>query len=297
MARAKIPVLLFPLNTVRRLGKRLRGLGENLVKLQPKLGETLAKIEIEVEPEEYAAASFVSSFVYGLLFFAVAMAALLIRGAEQEPLYLSIMLGVAMWVVFYLLHMIYPAIELKKISVKESRDLLFALREMTMGVKSGVPLFSTVRNVGNADYGYVSQDFRWVTQQIESGVPEREALKLLAVKTESEYLKRAVWQLVNAMESGAGMGDALAGIVSSAEEYIYRDIKNYSSNLNFLMLIYMLVAVVVPSLGVTFLVLLSAFGDLGVTIESILMLIGISAAIQIAMIGYMSTTRPEVFGG
>ena len=190
-----------------------------------------------------------------------------------------------------------PTIILKKIAVKESRDLLFALREIMMTVKSGVPLFTAMRNVGGADYGYVSQDFRWVAQQIESGVSERDALKNLAIRTESEYLKRALWQVVNAMESGAAMGNALSGIVESAEEYIYRDIKNYTSNLNFLILIYMLVAVVVPSLGVTFLVLLSAFGSLGVSVESVLVLIVASALMQIAMIGYMSTTRPEIFGG
>lgn len=241
--------------------------------------------------------SLISSFIYGLLIFAVALAATWFRGTVEQPLLLSVGMGLGMWLLFFLLHMIYPSILLKKIAIKESKDLLFALREIMMGVKSGVPLFSAIRNVGNADYGYISQDFRWVTEQIEGGVPEREALKTLAIKTESEYLKRAVWQIVNALESGSAMGSALTGIVESAEGYIYRDIKNYSSNLNFLILIYMLVAVVVPSLGVTFLVLLSAFGNIGVSVGSVLALIGISALAQIAMIGYMSATRPEVFGG
>lgn len=296
MVKARIPVLLLPLKTVRKLGRRLRGLGRLLAKMQPQLGATLSRIEIEVEPEEYAAGSFISSFIYALLFFVLAVALMMGRGAD-DPFLPSIGVGIGIWAVFFLLHMVYPTIILKKIAIKESRDLLFALREIMMSVKSGVPLFSAVRNVGNADYGYISQDFLWVTQQIEGGMPEREAMKNLAIKTESEYLKRALWQMVNALESGAAMGDAVTGIVESAEEYIYRDIKNYSSNLNFLILMYMLVAVVVPSLGVTFMVLLSAFGDLGVSVASVLTLLLLSALVQLAMIGYMSTTRPEIFGG
>jgi hypothetical protein len=103
--------------------------------------------------------------------------------------------------------------------------------------------------------------------------------------------------MVNALESGSSLGGAIGGIVKSVEEYIYREIKNYSANLNFLMLIYMFAAAVLPSMGVTFLVLLSAFSDLGVSVQTVSMLVITSAAIQLAMIGYMSTTRPEIFGG
>jgi hypothetical protein len=45
------------------------------------------------------------------------------------------------------------------------------------------------------------------------------------------------------------------------------------------------------------LVLLSAFSGLGVTIETLGLLVGSSAAMQVIMIGYMSSTRPEIFGG
>jgi hypothetical protein len=78
---------------------------------------------------------------------------------------------------------------------------------------------------------------------------------------------------------------------------MYQDIKNYSSNLNFLMLLYMIVATVVPSLGITFLVLLSAFSGFGVSFTTLLMLLGFSVVVQAIMIGYMSSTRPEIFGG
>lgn len=289
----RIPFLLISFESMKKLGRKFRGLGRAISR--PELGKTLSKIGTDVEPEAYAVGSLFSAFFYGLVFFALSMAVLTLRGVDA--MLFSLAIGVSFWLLFFAIHMIYPSIIMKKIATKESKDLLFALREIMMNVNSGVPLFDSMKNVARANYGYVSQDFEEVVKNIESGVAQRDALKSLALKSESEYMKRAVWQMVNALESGASMGNALFGIVQSLEDYSYREIKDYSTNLNFLMLIYMLAAAVVPSLGITFLVLLSAFSELGVNMNTIAMLIGASAFMQVVLIGYMSATRPEIFGG
>ena len=197
----RIPFLLLSFETMESIGRRFKGLGRILSRVQPNLGEVLSKIGVDIEPEDYAVGSLFSAFLYGILFFAVGMAALSMRGAE--PLSTSVAIGISFWLVFFLLHMIYPAIVMKKIAVKESKDLLFALREIMMDVNSGVPLFDSMKNVASEDYGYVSMEFEWAVKQIEGGVPQRTALKNLALKTESEFMKRALWQIVNAIESGS----------------------------------------------------------------------------------------------
>jgi flagellar protein FlaJ len=298
---SKIPLLLISVKTMRRIGRRFSVIGRPISKLQPKLGEILPKIGVDLPPESYAFGALLSSFVYGLLIFLISYAALYTRQQSTFETTLdpniAFVIGIAFWLIFLLLHLIYPSIILQKIATRESKDLLFALREVMVDVNSGIPLFDSMKNVAESNYGYTSQDFAWVVKQIESGVPEREALKNLALMTESEFMKRAVWQIVNALESGASLSTALPGIVQTLEKHIYDEIKKYSSNLNFLMLLYMLAAAAVPSLGVTFLVLLSAFGDFGVTVETVGLLVAGSALVQIAMIGYMSSTRPEIFGG
>jgi flagellar protein FlaJ len=291
----RIPFLLVPFKSMKKISRRFRGLGKILSKIQPNLGQTLSKIGADIDPGAYAVGSFISAFLYGLTFFILSIILLTFRGVEAVPV--SLVIGTTFWLMFFFIHMVYPKIVMKKIAVKESKDLLFALREIMMDVNSGVPLFDAMKNVAEADYGYVTRDFEWVVKQIESGVPQRTALRSLALKTESEYLKRALWQIVNALETGSSMGNALPGIVQSLEENTYREIKNYSSNLNFLMLIYMLSAAVAPSLGITFLVLLSAFSSMGVTVESVAGLVASSALLQIVLIGYMTSTRPEIFGG
>ncbi|MBU0590882.1 type II secretion system F family protein [Candidatus Micrarchaeota archaeon] len=298
MVKARIPVLLLSFDTVRRLGRRMSGLGKVLTKIMPSLATNLPKLEIDIEPEAYAVGSLVSSFIYGAVFSLIVVVAFLAGESDPENIgNFALGTGIGIWFVFFIMHLIYPSIVVKKVAAQESKDLLFALRELMVDVNSGIPLFWAMNNTANAGYGQVSDDFRLVVQEIESGVSERDALRNLAIKTESEHLKRALWQMVNAIESGATMKGALAGIVDSVEKYTYRTIKNYSSNLSFLMLIYMFAAAVVPSLGVTFLVLLSAFSDFGVSVSTVSTLVVGSAMMQLVLIGYMSATRPSIFGG
>jgi flagellar protein FlaJ len=292
----KIPVMLLSTANVERVGRRLKPLGKYVLSMQPKLKRTLPKIGYDYEPEIYCAAALLSSFIYGMILFAISFVASA-AGGNAQPLALGLAAGIGMWLVALFLHLAYPGIILSKIATRESKDLLFALREIIMGVDSGVPLFDSMQNVASANYGYVSTAFTDVVRNVEGGMPEVDALRMLALRTESEYLKRTVWQMVNALESGASMEAALTDMVESIEAYTYRDIKNYSSTLNFLLLIYMLVASVVPSLGITLMVLLSAFSGLGVDMTTIGILVGGSAVVQIVMIGYMGSTRPELFGG
>jgi flagellar protein FlaJ len=299
MASEKIPFMLLPENFAKRAGRRFRA-GVFLLPLFPQLKSTLQKIRADIEPDSYLSASVLSSLIYGILFFIVSMAALSLRAQAAGPadsIPTAAGLGLMFWALFFILHIYYPTILMKKIAAKENKDLLFALREVIIDVDGGVPLFDAMKNVSHADYGYISADFEWVVRQIESGIPEREAIKQLALKTESEFLKRAAWQMVNALESGAKMSDALEGIAGAVENYLFREIKNYSTNLNFLLLIYMLAGVVAPSLGITFMILLSAFSGLGVTMENVAMLIFGASVLQIILIGYMASTRPELFGG
>jgi flagellar protein FlaJ len=285
-----IPFLLFSAKTTNAIGRRFRGLGKYVMLLSPSLKSVVPKLELGVDGRSYAAASFFSSLIYGILFGIIVFIVLTVRAAENAP-NAAVAIGFAFTFVFLMLHLFYPKIIITKVAVAETKDLLFALREVMMDIDGGVPLFDAMKNVSLGNYRYVSKDFEWVVRQIEGGVPEREALKQLAIKTESEYFKRAIWQLVNALESGAGMNSALLSIVNSLEGHLYREIKNYSANLNFMMLIYMLVAAALPSLGITMLVLLSAFSGLGVTIETLGLLVGSSAAMQVIMIGYMRSIQ------
>ncbi len=297
--KTKIPLLLLSFDAMERFSRRFRDAGIILAKMKPGLENDLKALDIDIPPDSYAFGSFLSALLYGVIFFLITVFILELRGGyEEEFLYkIATVVGIAFLLIFFVLHLIYPKIVAKKTATKENKDLLFALRDMMMMVESGVLLFDAMKSVARSDYGHASKDFEKVIKKIDAGMPEREALKQLALTSESEYMKRASWQLVNALESGATVENALTSIVAALEEQMYRDIRNYSVNLNFLMLIYMLVAAAMPALGITFLTILSTFSGVGITAQTIWIVISASLIAQIVLIGYMIATRPEIFGG
>lgn len=282
-----------------RMSRRFAGIGRVLAKLKPGLEKDLGMLDLDITPEAYAFGSFLSALMYGLLFFSLISFILGVRTnfTGEIDVRIPIAVGISFLAVFFMLHLFYPKIISRKISVKENKDLMFALRDIMMMVQSGVLLFDAMKSVAKSRYGYAAKDFERVIRKVEAGMSERDALKELALTSENEYMKRASWQLVNALESGATIDNALTSIVDALENQMYRDIKNYAANLNFMMLIYMMIAAAMPSLGITFLALLSAFSGMGITTETIWLIVGSSAIGQVVLIGYMTTTRPEIFGG
>ncbi|MDO8554857.1 MAG: type II secretion system F family protein [Candidatus Micrarchaeota archaeon] len=294
----RIPLLIFSFEKMQNFGKRFSRLAKFLLKLKPSLISELNGLETDTEAEDYVIASFFSALFYGLVFFFFGYAVSLVlpsSSATKIPILLGGILGLFFFLIFFILHIIYPGILRKKIAVRENKDLLFALQEMTMNIESGITLYDTMRILSIGDYGYVSKDFEKAVKRIAAGEYEKDALKTIAIENENEYVRRAVWQIVNSLETGAKVSSSLSSIIDLLEKQIYREIRDYSANLNFIMLIYMLVAAALPSLGVTFLILLSTFSGAGVSIVTLAAVVAGSTVVQIAIIGYVNTARPDIF--
>ncbi len=292
----RIPLLIFSFKSMTGF-RRFSSIG-HLKVLRKSLDEDMKALGAPVSAELYATASFFSALFFGLFFGSIIFAVTTVLPGQIAIRYpLSFAIGFLLFFMMFMLYLFYPGIIRKKIASRESKDLLFALREIVMSVESGVPLFDAMKNVSLANYGYVSYDFARVVRKIESGIFERDAVLDLAIQSQNEYLRRAAWQMVNALETGSKVGHALSSIILVLEKQINREIKNYSSTLNFIMLIYILVAAAIPSLGVTFLVLLSSFGGAGVDSLTVFGILGVSFFTQGIMLGYVNATRPAIFGG
>ena len=86
---------------------------------------------------------------------------------------------------------------------------------------------------------------------------------VLFFKTNSKYFKRVLWQVSNGMRAGSDMGIVIRqGIRSLGEEQAIQ-IQSYGAKLNPLIMFYMLMAVIMPALGITFLIIISSLLDVG----------------------------------
>ncbi|MCX6801119.1 MAG: type II secretion system F family protein [Candidatus Diapherotrites archaeon] len=292
----RVPMMIFPISKVREMGGDYRWIGAWLAKLVFSLKYDLEKAEIEVDIERYSLASFLSAIFYGVLFFFTGSAFGLIINKQLGPGVYSMMtiFGVFAFIGFFLYFMLYPKMRARQLASAIDSELVFAIRSMLIQLSSGVSLFETMKSISRSNYGAVSKEFSFVVGDISTGSRETESLEKLAFKTQSETLKKTIWQLITTIKGGGSMVSALAVQVDSLIANQMDSIKSYAAELNLWILMYLIVAAALPSLGVTFLVIISSLSGGGVGKEIIISIVILSIMVQMGMIMFVRTRTPRV---
>ena len=288
-----IPLMLIP--TSSSFLHNFKGLGKRLLGFYPGLHYDLRNASIEVDDEIYANASFFSALIWAAVFSMFVRFATYIRDMEPRiQLLLPFLAFFLMFLFFFFFHLAYPKIVARNISDRIDRDLTYAARDMLVQVSSGIPLYNVFKNIADSDYGPVSAQFRIVRDDIRGGMPVLTALENMSLRTQSKFLKKTCWQLITSLRSGANLTTTLHGIVALLVDYQFTLIKSYNAELNFVVLIYLLVSAVLPTIGVTVLVIFSLFGILGITPELFAAIVTVAFVLQMILIGYVKAKRPNM---
>ncbi|MFH1663271.1 MAG: type II secretion system F family protein [archaeon] len=291
----RVKFLVFSTEQAKKFNKRILFVGNFLQKIFVGTKYDLKKAEIPLSAEEYLTASIISALVYGTVFFLLGTMLIFLRDFSLETVFpVNLLIGFAFFVLFFFLHIIYPGIISKNIALGIDQDLVFALKGMLLQTKSGVPLFNAIENTAKADYGVVSKEFRLVVKEIVAGTPEAKALEKMALRTKSEYLKKACWQIVTSIKSGASITGALETTINTLTSNQLRGIKNYSAELNLWILMYLLLAAAIPTLGITFLIILSSMGGSDISEIHVMATIFFAFAVQVILIGFVKNRKPKV---
>jgi hypothetical protein len=103
------------------------------------------------------------------------------------------------------------------------------------------------------------------------------------------------WQLLTSIKSGASLEGALTSVVQHLSNSQFRNIKNYAAELNIWILTYLLLAAAIPTIGITFLVILSAMGGSSIGKTQVALMIAFAVLMQAVLIGFVKTRMPKVF--
>jgi len=97
------------------------------------------------------------------------------------------------------------------------------------------------------------------------------------------------------MKSGASLKGAITSIVEILTNYQHRMIKDYTAELNLWILMYLLLAVALPALGITFVVILSSLAGASIQEFHIWLLVGAAIVNQIVLTGFIKNRIPKVY--
>ncbi len=291
-----VPMSALPQKQLMPLAHRLIGIGDFVYALAPSLADDLQQAEIELSAREYAAAAFINASIYGITIGILAFTLALRAANITNPLQLAAITIAAAGVVG--LAILATIIAFPKITVaKKSRaleaELIPATRQLMIELKSGVPLFNAMASV-SSDYGEVSREFQKITKKINSGVHEINALADATRENPSTKFRKVLWQISNALKVGSDVAKALEIIIKELEKDKVDQIRKYGQELSPWTMAYMMVAVVLPSLGITMLIVITSFIGGGLPkITLPLLLVGL-VGFQIFFINFVSTRRPSI---
>jgi len=289
--------MFFSLAQAQKIGPRFHAIGVRIIPFYPNVRYDLKNIGVDFPAEHYGTAAFLSAVAWALV--ACIFLGIFLSAVPSIPIALRIalplLLGIASFFISMVFYLFYPKMMGKTIGTTIDRELIFAMRDMLIQISSGIPLFTVIENIGSSNYGYVSMEFKRVSTNVKGGSPLLHELEVMAIRTQSEYLKKISWQLVTAIRSGANLTATLKSVVKVLVDYQFSISKSFNAELNFIILIFMLVSAVLPTIGTTVLVIFSVFGMFGISSEVLMGVVAISFLAQAGIVAYVYTKRPNFF--
>ncbi|VVB65724.1 Type II secretion system (T2SS), protein F [Candidatus Gugararchaeum adminiculabundum] len=286
-----IPFSLLPEPALMSFGKRFKGLGKRVSNSFPYLRVNLVQANMSYKPEEYCTGVITATIIN---FFVIAALILLLTkvNGTLDPLFAAA-LATLIAVFSFSMGMMHPAAKAKKRIRQIDDHLIPAIRQMYIEVKSGVTLFEGMKSIGRG-YGGVSEEFAKITKSIEVGIPETNALNQASSRNPSARFRRVVWQISNSLVVGSDIANTLKELVDNMTQERMSDIKKYGAELNPFIMMYMMFAIVLPSLGISLMNVMLSFVNIPIPkIFFPIALFGL-AGFQLFFLGFVSSKRPSV---
>jgi archaeal flagellar protein FlaJ len=231
----------------------------------------------------------------------------------QKTVMLSVMLGGGLSLVLFsfsksfLTFLLFPLLALvlffyfihradAKISAIQkqiSREIVFAGRFLIVELDSGVPMYTAFQNMGR-NYETIGRYFNEIVQRVDLGTSMEESLNEAVQLAPSNDLRRLFWQILNSLKTGGEVGSALSSVVDQIVREQQILVKEYGRKLNPLAMFYMMIAIIIPSLGTIMLIVLSTFIgiQMGFLLYSLILLANI--LMQFMFLSIIKAQRPPV---
>ncbi len=264
----------------------------SIIKGRRNLESDLRGVDIRKSPYE-----FVKSMMVYALVMAVAVTLMIVVllehfAVEPQLLILAPAMGFAIYMAMFNRFLMFPAQKNKVIGKNVERDILFAARDVVIGMRSGMPLYNAITAVSTG-YGDTSKEFSRIVELVQLGMPIEQAMEETSAKSESKTFKRLMLQASVSIKAGVDVTGALQDVVDDVAQERIIDLRRYGQKLNALAMFYMLFGVIFPSMGIAVATIMSTFINIfPVTYVVLVLALIFIAFVQLVLLNIMRTSRP-----
>ena len=263
---------------------------KRVLQLFPGLTSKLVQAGVFERPEDFVRKSFMVAFyITTLLIF-------LVTGV-------FIRLQIVVWILFLIFPVVFlvlftylmkrPDVLILKKKRDMDQEIVYAARFLVIELQSGVPIYDAMRSVSRS-YPVIGKYFREIINRVDIGTPMEEAINESIERTPSQNFRRFLWQIFNSLKTGADLATALGATIDqiAAEQII--SVKEYGRKLNPLVMFYMVVAVIFPSIGIIMVIVFSTFFSIKFGLLTLLTIAVIVGFLQYMFLIIIRSSRPAV---
>ena len=268
----------------------LNTLFQRIAKTFPNLKMKLKQAGMDDRPEDFIKKTFISAFYMatGLVVFLFLLLAKLnvVKGVffVMIPLVFLVMF-------FYMIRL--PDVRISKKEKDISKEIVFAGRFIIIELESGVPLYNAMLNVSK-NYEIIGRYFKEITDKVDLGTSMEDALNEAVEFIPSNDFRKILWQIINSIRTGSDVAKSLYSVMEQITKDQITEVNKYGKKLNPLAMFYMIVAVILPSLGITMLIILSSFIQFELSLTILLSLAGFLGFVQFMFIAMVKFSRPAI---
>ncbi len=253
------------------------------------LEESLRENNIKESPYGFVKKMFINSVIVAVV---ITIALVVLLAHYGVNVILAVLLGIAVYYAFFNRFIRFPIDKSKSIGKDVEKNILFAARDLIIGMRSGMPLFNAMTAVSTG-YGATSREFAKVIELVQLGMPIEQAIEDVSARSQSPSFKRIMLQASVSLKSGADVVGALQSVVDEVQQERVIELRRYGQRLNALAMFYMLFGVIFPSMGIAVAAILTTFISLfSITFSTLVFtLVGIFF-LQLIFLNIMRSSRP-----
>ncbi len=186
-----------------------------------------------------------------------------------------------------------PFVAIKKRRKDIDKDVLFAGRYLLVKINSGKPLLNSLIDASKT-FGVGSKYFKEIVDDVTLGMPIEDAIDRAMDLSPSPAFQKILFQINNSLKIGVDISETLANIIEEITSEQLNEIESYSSKLNSVALFYMMLATVVPSLGLTIFVVVAVIIGFQITNAVYVILWMVVVIMQLFFINLFHSIRPNI---
>lgn len=263
----------------------------NIASRFPNLKTDLVLAGMEIEPKNFVLksiypAAFLSAISLALLY-------ILISSVPSSP-FLLIPLAPVVLVLSFLYFMKLPEVRMLRRRRHIDADIVFAGRQILIEMRAGIPLFESILSVTEG-YGEVSLEFSKIIEKTTMGVSIDVAMREVAETNPSKAFGRIISQLASSVRSGSDVTGAFESVLEQVSREQEIELKAYGQKLNPLAMFYMIIGVILPSLGVVLSIIVLSFVSVRIGAEMLLAALVLQGFLQYIFLTMVESARPRLY--